>query len=121
MGPSIEELKASAASKVEIFNSPSSSSILRPSVSGFGLDLPKEPIKTRVNLKSIDSLVDSRAFPPTKTMGATTSNVTPQENLRNTAQVINSFIQKDKIKTDFGELLNGNFYILFKTEIFLIM
>ena len=109
MGLSIDELKASAASRAELQNVSSSASMLQASGSGFGLNLSKDPIRTRFNLSKINSMTDSRAFPiPITTVSnSNTSNVAPHENLRATAQTINGLIQKDKIQTDLGELLNG--------------
>lgn len=108
MGPSIEELKASAASRVESLRSPSSTSFIHGSSSGIGLNLPNEPIKTRINISGANSVFDSHNFPSSSGGNPPSHQVTPQENLRTTAQTINGLIQKDKIQPDLGELLNGN-------------
>ena len=106
MGPSIEELKASAASRVESLRSPSSTSFIQGSASGISLNIPKEPIKTRVNLSNANPIFDAQSFPASSGINSSTS--APQENLRTTAQTVNGLIQKDKIQPDLGELLNGN-------------
>lgn len=108
MGPSIDELKAAASSRVESILSPSSSSILQPSASGINLNLPREPIRNRINLSNNNPLADSRNFPTASINGAGPTTILAQENLRTTAQTINGLIQKDKIQPDLGELLNGN-------------
>lgn len=102
MGPSIDELKALASSRVESMLSPSSSSVLRPSASGINLNLPREPLKTKINPLNLKPTTDSGNFPVS---GA--SLISTQENLRAAAQIINGLIQKDKIQPDLGELLNG--------------
>lgn len=101
MGPSIEELKATAASRVDSLRSPSSASFIQGSASGMGLNLPKEPIGTRINLSGAGPNCDAHNFPVASSAQA------PQENLRTTAQTVNGLIQKDKIQPDLGELLNG--------------
>ena len=107
MGPSIEELKASAASRVESLLSPSSTSFIQNSASVMGLNLPKGPTKTRTNLSVADSGFCSHNFAASFGGNPSTHQVTPQENLRTTAQTINGLIQKDKIQPDLGELLSG--------------
>lgn len=104
MGPSIEELKASAASRVGPLRSPSSSSFIQGSSSGVNLNLQNEPIKTRINISGANSVFDSH-----NSSGGNPSShqVTSQDNLRTAAQTINGLIQKDKIQPDLGELLNG--------------
>lgn len=106
MGPSIEELKATAASRVDSLRSPSSASFIQGSASGMGLNLPKEPIRTRINLSGAGSNFDAYNFPASSAAGASSAQA-PQENLRTTAQTVNGLIQKDKIQPDLGELLNG--------------
>ena len=100
MGPSIEELKASMASRSDSIRSPSTASLLQPSASGFNLNLQKEPQRTRINLSQN---LNTKSF-----TSPTISAATPQESLRNAAQTINGFIQKDRIQPDLGELLTGN-------------
>lgn len=105
MGPSIDELKASAASRMNSLHSPSMST----SASSFyqsaaALDLPRDPVRNRVNISNVSPLADSRFVAATP---ATPLITTPQENLRVTAQIVNGLIQKDKIQPDLGELLSG--------------
>lgn len=113
MGPSIDELKAAAASRVESIKSPSSSSVFQPSSSTLNLNLPREPIRNRINFASSNPLVDSKNFPVASMPGTGSNTVAAQEHLRATAQTINGLIQKDKIQPDLGELLNGNFHLYF--------
>lgn len=102
MGPSIDELKTVASSRVESILSPSSSAVLRPSASGINLNLPRESIRTKINASNLKPSTDSGNLPVTGP-----SLISTQENLRATAQTINGLIQKDKIQPDLGELLNG--------------
>lgn len=111
MGPSIEELKASAASRVESLRSPSSTSFIRGSSSVIDLNLPNEPKRTKLNVFGASSAFDSHNFPSPSGGSPPSHQVTPQENLRTTAQTINGLIQKDKIQSDLGELLNGKLNI----------
>lgn len=106
MGPSIDELKAAASSRVDSILSPSSSSVLKPSSSAINLNLPREPIRNQINLLNSIPLANSRTFSTSSSPTA----ITAQENLRTTAQAINGLIQKDKIQPDLGELLNGSSY-----------
>jgi hypothetical protein len=106
MEPSIEELKASAASRVDSLRSPSSTSFIQGSSSGMDLNLPNEFIKpgTKISgLRNVFETHNSSAF--------STGNppIHPQENLKTIAQTINGLIQKDKIQPDLGEFLNGKF------------
>ena len=110
MGPSIDELKAAASSRVESMLSQSSSSVLQPSASAINLNLPRELLKNRINLSSSNPLVDSRNFTTSLITETGPTTVSVQENLRATAQTINGLIQKDRIQPDLGELLNGNSY-----------
>lgn len=102
-GLSIDELKSAAASRVDSFNSPSSAFLRQDSISSVGrLNLPKEPLKSRVPISHDDPALFSRNIPLSS--GPATI---PQANLRIAAQTINGLIQKDKIQPDLGELLNG--------------
>lgn len=109
MGPSIEDLKASAASRMNSLHSPSmsmSASSASFHQSSAPLNLPRDSARNRINLSSSAPLADSRFV----ASAVTPSNpliTTPQENLRVTAQTINGLIQKDKIQPDLAELLNG--------------
>lgn len=105
-GFSFDELKTTAASRADSFYSPSAGSGLRPSASGFGLNLPKQnESHSRYNSGQQENL----NFNPSKFYfsNASPSPSQPQTNLKITAQIINGLIHKDKIHPDIGELLIG--------------
>lgn len=112
MGPSIEELKASATSRAESMNYHSSDSLIQSSATGFNLNLPKDSLKPQINFGGNKSFADSRVFPTSSVTCSTIPSIPPQETLRMAAQTINGLIQKDKIQTDLGEFLNGNYIII---------
>ena len=114
MGPSIDEMKTAASSRAEMLLSQSSGSVLQPSTSAINLNLPREPLRNRLNISNSNPLADSRIL-PTSSLGQTGATiVSAQENLRTTAQTINGFIQKDRILPDLGELLNGTLVKILK-------
>ena len=103
-GFSFDELKTTAASRADLFYSPSEVG-LKPSASGFGSNLPKQNENSRYNLGQQGNLNSN----PSKLYfsNASPSTIQPQTNLKITAQIINGLIHKDKIHPDIGELLIG--------------
>lgn len=100
-GRSIEELKSAAASRADSFYSPSSAFLRQDSISNIGLNVLKEPLKSRIPIVNSETTFIAQNVPISSGIAM------PQANLRVAAQTINGLIQKDKIQPDLGELLNG--------------
>lgn len=104
-GSSIEELKAIASSKSEFSYSPAFSSSTRASIPLPSLNIPRDSTGTRIDFSRGTPLGRNINIPLSDVVSGTSS--VPQVNLRTTAQILNGWIQKDKISLDLEEMITG--------------